>query len=73
MRKLGKKAHEMLESVEAYCTCSSGCNVSCSCTCICNGTQYSAMTSYNGSTSTQSARSKDLASYHVTNGTSSNR
>lgn len=34
MRKLGKKEHEMLETVEAYCTCN--CDTSCECTCYCS-------------------------------------
>jgi putative bacteriocin precursor len=30
MRKLGKKEHEMVETVEAYCNCSA-CYMTCSC------------------------------------------
>jgi putative bacteriocin precursor len=33
MRKLGKKNHEMIETIEAYCSCSCGACSNCSCSC----------------------------------------
>ncbi len=68
MRKLGKKEHEMLETVEAYCTCTSGCIVSCSCGCQCSKSIASASgrISLSGSNSTNN---KYAANTNVTNGT----
>jgi len=33
MRKLGKKNHEMIETIEAYCSCTCGACSNCGCSC----------------------------------------
>ncbi len=65
MRKLGKKAHEILETVEAYYVCS-GCYVSCSCSCNCGVAHFGTITFSSDYISRDSNR--DSASYHVGNG-----
>ena len=53
MRKLGKKNHEMTETIEAYCSCAcSGCT---NCTCSCAGPGGQAVTNAISSTASSAS------------------
>lgn len=68
MRKLGKKTHEMLETVEAYYVCS-GCYQICSCSssnCNCGVAHFGTVT-FNVNVS-NNEYTKNGASYNVGNG-----
>jgi putative bacteriocin precursor len=72
MRKLGKKVHEMVETVEAYCSCTNGCNVgSCSCSCTCVPSSTFTVTDWtsmsNSLTSKYNEQAKNYVTYQVIN------
>ena len=72
MRKLGKKTHEMVESVEAYCNCSACYTAGCSCRCICSPSSTPLDTIGVGAYQSTSSNNKYGANYNVGNGTTYN-